>query len=256
MKNSLPVVRSDGQRQIMSLKAEVAFYQDTEKEYRMVDEEIRVLMNDGERIIEENTEAVIEAAQTLLGQKYGLSFQVMTIGNRLDTDTADLTVIAEDDPDRCFKAVVNQDLQNCSDNYVRRCVGCKLGSELLEGMKKNGKEVACAVKLLADDDGEETETELTAEEYAERYHLSGILIYMIAPSAKTGKAPTENEMKVACDALCNHYRVPVVLWRYAIADHYEACLKGFLHNPDIKTGYFEFFEQEDVFSYAAKADVL
>ena len=221
----------------------------------MVDEEIRCLMEDGKQIIEENTNNTVETAKKLLGQKYGLDFEVLAIGNRLDRETADLIVVAEDDPDRCFKAVVNNDIPKCSDNYVRRCVGIRLRDELVGMLKENGAEAYCIVKLLSEDDSDETDTEISIEEYFERYQVSGMLIYMMAPSSQEGGSPTPQTIKAACDALHDRYRVTVTLWCYYIIGDYEKCKQGFLRNPDVGAGYFDFFETEPAFSYAAKYDV-
>ena len=216
----------------------------------MTQEDIRSLAQDASSILQENTELCIANAKECLGQKYGMSFEALKIGNRLDRDTADLWMVPEDDPSLSFKAVINNDTMECRDNYVRRSVGRRLSAGLTGKLSEDGIRAACVIKPLSGDDSGETEPMIPIEEYAERYGLSGLLIYMIVPAASFD-GDAQDKIKAACSDLGERYHATAVLCCYVIGERYEECESELLADPDVNSGDFDYFSVDHTFRYAS-----
>lgn len=216
----------------------------------MTDEEIRSLTEKSKQIIDDETALAIETASEKLALKYGEDFKAFLIGDRLDRPTSKIAFEAENSPEVTFSAEINTDTGECTDDYVRRCIGKKLGDELAEKLKKDTAS-ACAVKLISDDDREETAADMSVTEYFEKYHVTGMLIYMIAPSQGDDKDALSDKIKRACDELGEQYDMTVVLYCCFIVDRYEHSAEKMRKFPFINSGAFDFFDTDHSFSYAA-----
>lgn len=219
----------------------------------MDEKEYQQYLSDMGQVIDQNTELSVANAKSLLEQKYGISFETKKIGNRLNRDTTDLFMAPETNPDTVFKAVVNNEAPECSDSFVRRCVGAELSKVFCDALSKDGINSYGSLHLLINaDDSNETNYEIPAEEYFDKYQTRGMMLYLIVRSPK--EKNTVSLIKKECDDFSKSYHVTVALNAYFLEDGYSECREKLMETPDITSTWFSKYNPTDELVYSASYD--
>lgn len=215
----------------------------------MSEKDLQQFAEDMGKVIGENTDLSISNAKLLLEQKYGMSFEAKKIGDRLDKDTADLYMYPETMPNLIFKAVVNNETMECSDNLIRRIVGASISKEFAEEMaKKNIELYACSV-FICDDDSEEKDIHIPAEEYFEKYNAQGMMFYAIVNGV--GDDSSDNVLKKMCNSLSQNYHLTVALNAYYLSDNYNSCKTELSQTLNVSSTWFKLYEPTRELEYSA-----
>ncbi len=214
-----------------------------------MNEEMNQFVDDMKNVIEDNTKASVSNAQELLSQKYGMSFEADKIGNRLDTGTADLLMHPVSQPELFFKATVNNEEMTCNDNLMRRIISAKLSRELCDELSDKGVKAYATLRMMSDDDTSETDTEISVEDYFEKYNVTVVTVYMIADGE--ADETTETLLKASCDGMKQRHGVKVALRCCFISRDYHACEEEMKKNADINSSWFDSYSVTSELEYAA-----
>ena len=214
----------------------------------MNEEQYSQLIEDMKKVVDDNTESSVLNAKKLLSQKYGIEFEAVQIGNRLNKDTSDLLMYPADNPDLYFIATVNNNTMECNDNLVKRAVAQKISAQLYDNLKDEGMDTCSAIRILSDDDKNESNIDISPEEFFELYNVDGLMIYLII-SANDSEF-SENTIRNSCKKIKEKYGVNVAVNSYLIKDNFMQCREAMIKNPDISSTWFEKYHpvSESVFS--------
>ena len=117
---------------------------------------------------------IINIAQPKLEEKYNSEFSAVSIGNRMDSDTA--TIIFEDSKGNRFTAIVENETEAVDDDYIR----CVVSKQISEKLKKCFSDIDVCYKtiIISDDCSEENNKDILLDDFKEKYHLTGVMVYL------------------------------------------------------------------------------
>lgn len=178
----------------------------------------------------------------LLNQKYGIEFEVKSIGNRLASNKMD-TVTAYCYPTEnekiLFKAVMNIQRELVEDNYPVRVFEITAGEFIEEKFKANGIEAVVAVSAAR----LSTDIELLGtdvEDVIERYPDMSLTFTTILRDDADSKKVYETVVGILEELYSGtpEMSLGTMIWKYSAAD-YEECEKEVLSTPDISNTVLE-----------------
>lgn len=204
------------------------------------------LFEDLKQLVQDNNEVSVSNAKALLEQKYNKKFEVKKIGDRLDRETVALLVYPQDNPELFFSARLNNDEMVCYDNYIKRIVGRNISLELAAELEQSEITSSCAVRLMSDDESNESNTEIETEEFFDRYNVDGMMIYLIINGEPS--SIVQDKISSVCETLADKYDVTVALDAYFIAEDYDACVQALNENAEVSSSWFSFYHPADSFS--------
>lgn len=194
-----------------------------------------VTMNACSKINNETANDVCAA----LSEKYGESFVAMKIGDRFNTDSAKLFVHPADDESLVFSARINKDSGKVEDNYIRAIIANEFKNEIKENLAAYQVPCGLNVGLLCHDASDETNTKISVNDFAEKYSLSGITVYL---PVKSSFIPEDaiDDIVTAFKKTNETFGINVSAMVYRISDEqYDACVEDMSSYPDITNTWFD-----------------
>lgn len=215
----------------------------------MTEEEYLQIMKDAEAVIQESTAETIEKTVELLSMKFGCDFEVVTIGNRLNKDTADVVLHPDFDDSLTFKAVINTKTSECEDDFVDRAVGREYVGELTKDLEEKGLISSATAILYSDSTEKETDYHISAGDFADKYHLSKIHFYwMLDGSCVT--QDTAFLITEACKQLAEKYHCDVTVSGYVIGSSFQKCAREISLNVSVSKTAFRDYDVKAEFLFA------
>lgn len=176
---------------------------------------------------------------TALSEKYGESFVAVKIGDRFNTDSAKLYVHPADNETLVFSARINKDSGEVEDNYIRAIIASELKGKIKEHLASYQVPCELNVSLLCHDTSDETNTNISVEDFSEKYSLSGITVYLPVKSSFLAENTVEDivaAFKKTNDAM----GINVSAMVYSISDEqFDACVKDMSSYPDLTNTWFD-----------------
>lgn len=213
----------------------------------MDDYEYYELLNESRNIIDERTAALMKDAAERLQEKYHHSFEVISVGNRFNRDSADLYVNDTENPAVIFKAVYSDN--DMIDDYI----AAKLGLEFSEVLSKKCADVglclAANITFVGQSPSSETDSELTLQEYLSRYQIKSALIYL----ALDAFCITEDTADKLLDCLVEtgtQYGIDLAVCGFILKDNFAVCADLMKCLPDISSAWFDDYPVSASFSFA------
>lgn len=201
-------------------------------------------MQDG--IVEVTTATVNEAARRLK-DKYGCEFVADKIGDRFNRDTSTIYFHQKDDIFVPFIAKINKATNETTDNYVRRIVATKVGIEIETSLMMKNIETAAFVLLYGDSSVDETELDISVEEYFSRYNVEKIFIYL-ALNDENIRAGFSSDFINEFVSLSARFGKKIVVFGFFIGEDFEQCKTDLRLSPKVSDAWFDFYKKIRSFS--------
>ncbi len=181
-----------------------------------------------------------------LSEKYGESFEATKIGDRFNTDSAKLYIHPVGQEDLIFSARIDKNSGEVWDDYVR-CLNAKhIENSILSSFETLDISATIKASLSCADTSAENDTNISFEEFATKYSLTGIMLYMPINENNV----SEQTVSLIVDTLISvekKYSVKISVLAYSIPeDKYPDCVDAIKQNPDVSNTWFD--------SYACNAN--
>lgn len=163
-----------------------------------------------------------------LKARYGESFVVTHIGNRLNTKTATTYVHPENNNRIVFTAIIDHD-GNVIDDYATNIVMDSLEQNLQRKLEDKG--IICSVNaVITEDNIVETDTELDPNSFMEKHGIESVLVRLIVDD---NSESSENLITIL-EQMSVEYSFDIVVSVYYL-DHnaFELCKKDFSTYPSV-----------------------
>ncbi|MFI3312539.1 MAG: hypothetical protein R3Y62_01500 [Eubacteriales bacterium] len=169
-------------------------------------------------------------AQTLLQEKHGETFTVVSYGDRYYKDTTTLHIYPDADPDLYFKALVSDDGELTRDEYPNRAAARQLEDQVKAIWAKEGIEVSCFTFLAYY--VPEAKAGLTSYQFAETYDSDHVTVTMTIKNNEAVTAETIERVYNQFPAL-----LPNMPWGTGLCflneEDFEATKTPILHDVEI-----------------------
>lgn len=176
---------------------------------------------------------------TALSEKYGESFVAVKIGDRFNTDSAKLYVHPADNETLVFSARIDKDSGKVEDNYIRVIIASEFKNKIKENLVAYQIPCELNVSLLCHDASDETNTKISVDDFAEKYSLSGITVYLPVKSSLIDEDAIE-DIVVAFKKANETFGINVSVMVYRISDEkFDACVEDMSSYPDITNTWFD-----------------
>lgn len=205
--------------------------------------------NFGKEIIVGNTKEVEEKTIEQLSLKYGCDFTATEIGNRIDRESADLYLYPNYDNTLTFKATLNTETGEVSDNLIRRIVQKKFADTLCESLGNFEIDATASVLFLSESDFEENNLNISLEEYIQKYNVHSASIYM-SVNKETVTEFVSNDLIESCRGIANEYGMDLVVYGFVYSDNYNSISEEQEKEPDIVISWFKDNSPQNSFKFA------
>lgn len=193
---------------------------------------------------------------TALSEKYGESFVAVKIGDRFNTDSAKLYVHPADNETLVFSARINKDSGKVEDNYIRAIVANEIKNEIKSKLASLQVPYELNVSLLCHDASDETNAKISVEDFANKYSLSGITIYLPIKSSFVSEDAIES-IVAAFKETNEAMGISVSAMVYSISDEqFDACVKDMSSYPDLTNTWFDSYDVQGTAIISVKDGVV
>lgn len=199
--------------------------------------------------ISENTQLTTDTIKNGLSLKYGCNFEVVKIGGRIDTGSTSFYLYPDFDFNIVFKAVIDSESEEISDNFISRIIAFKINSELKDSLNKYGISGEASVTFVRQDDSEEDNINITKEEYCEKYEVSSVFFYLVLDSQTINESSAENLISV-CKSLGDKYKIQIAVNGVVVSAKYNECAEQMKAEPDVSATWFDLFEPDCTYRFA------
>lgn len=194
-----------------------------------------ITMNACSKINNETANEVCAA----LADKYGESFVAVKIGDRFNTDSAKLYVHPASDETLVFSARIDKESGKVEDNYIRTIVADKIKDQIKSTLTSSQVPCELNVSLLCQDASDETDTKISVEQFASKYSLSGVTVYLPIKECSVSENTVEN-IVTAFKETNEDIGVTVSAMVYSIADdQFDVCVNDMKSSPELTNTWFD-----------------
>lgn len=197
----------------------------------------------------ENTQSTTEIVKNALSLKYGYNFEVLKMGGRIDTDSTSFYLYPDFAPDIVFKAVVDSETKEVSENFISRVISAKFNSELKDKLNEYGISGEASATFIKSDDSQENDIYISTAEYFDKYEVSCVFLYFVLNSQTLNDSSAENLISVF-RTLGSKYNVQVAVSGVAVSAKYNECAEQMKLEPDVSATWFDSFSPECSYSFA------
>lgn len=215
----------------------------------MTTNEIMEMFRNIERKIEEGTKNTGKQITSQLKKKYKIDFKVKKIGNRIGCDTVTAYCYPENDENFIFKADMNLKNLELKDNLIKRIVSSKLIPDFNSSLEIVGIRAATSLILCTNNDFNETNINITPQEYIKKYSVQRVFFY-IALDKKTLDKNSSEKFVNTLIVFSEKYGIDIVLNGVVIDEGFNACLNKIDRNPDIHIDSFDYYKPDCSFRFA------
>lgn len=191
-----------------------------------------------------------------LTEKYGEPFVAVKIGDRFNSDSAKLYVHPADDEELVFPAWINKNSKEVEDNYIRTIVANKLKQEIKSNFAFPPTEYELYLDLLCHDPSDETDRNISVEDFANKYSLSAITVYLPIRSSFISQKTIEN-IAMALQKVNKKTGIGVYIMVYSISDEqFDSCAENMRCYPDITNTWFDSYGVEGTAMISVKEGIV
>lgn len=183
------------------------------------------------------TDTSVDIVTDKLEKKYNCKFVADSIGNRYDTGSATVYLHPETDSKIIFTAVIDEESGEIKDDYIERVVAEKIKNKVEEKFTSSGVNVALSVLLYGSDSIEETNQNITCDEYFEKYDVQSVHFYLVIDE-NTLNSETPVKVESILNECYNLYNSNIAVLGYVICDKFEECKSELDVAPDISNTWF------------------
>ncbi len=200
--------------------------------------------------VNENTQTTADSVIAELSLKYGCDFDAVKIGGKIDTSPTEFYLHPDFDTSIVFKAVIDSETEEITDNFISRLIGSKINTELKSNLSNYNISGEASVNFVRkNDDGEEDDIDITVEEYFEEYEVKSIFLYLAINSETLNDASADNLISV-CKAFESKYNTQIAVNGAAISDKYYECTEQMEINPEVSATWFDSFNPDCTYKFA------
>lgn len=209
-----------------------------------------ITMNACTKINRDTADEVCKA----LSEKYNKTFVALKIGDRFNTDKAKLYLHPEGREDLIFTAWIDKESRQVEDTYIRRCVEMQVEDKLVAAAGATAKDCGFSAVLMCDDTSEETDANISLAAFAEKYSVTGIVVYVPVRAGAANEATLKGVVS-AMESLHHELGADVSVLLYAIDDGgFESCVSDMKQNPNLTSTWFDTYGVKRTGVFSVKAD--
>lgn len=177
-----------------------------------------------------------------LSQKYGKNFVATKIGDRFNTDHAVLYLHPENDESLVFTATIDRETKEVSDNYIRRKMSLSYSEDLVKSVDSSIAEIGVSAMLTCTDPSEETNFDITADEFSEKYSLSQITFYITIKNSCVKEEAVKEIVSVVLEKQ-DSWDVEISALIFNISDsQFDSCVSDMAISPKINSSWFSEYD--------------
>lgn len=177
-----------------------------------------------------------------LSQKYGENFVATKIGDRFNTNHAVLYLHPENDESLVFSATIDRETKEVSDNYIRRKMSLSYSENLVKSVDSSIAEIGASAMLTCTDPSSETNSDITAEEFSEKYSLSQITFYITIKSSCVSEDAVKEIVSVILEKQ-DSWNVDISALVFNISDsQFDSCVSDMVISPKINSSWFSEYD--------------
>ena len=216
----------------------------------MNNKEYTDILENFKNLVDKNTQETADSVKNGLSLKYGCDFDAVKIGGRIDTNSTVFYLHPDFDTNIVFKAVIDSETEEITDNFISRIIASKINTELKEILDKYNISGEASVNFVRkNDDGEEDDIDITVEEYFEEYEVKSIFLYLAINSETLNDASADNLISV-CKAFESKYNTQIAVNGVAISDKYYECSEQMKTDPEVSATWFDSFNPDCSYKFA------
>lgn len=212
-------------------------------------EEIREAVNGIGSQIGQASNAATEKVIQELEIKYGCDFVAIKIGGRIDSGETAFYISPKENPALVFKAVVDDETLEISDNYIERIVAEKFVAEMEKRLTEKGLSGSASALFISDDDSQEDDPAIALTDYIEKYKVKSAFVYL-ALDKQTVSSTSSDDLLDACKALSNEFKIQVAVSGAVIGDKYKNCAEDMKKEPDVNATWFDSYSPSGNYQFA------
>ena len=180
----------------------------------------------------------IDVARPKLEEKYHTEFNAISIGNRMDYDTA--TIFFKDKEGIGFSANVNSDTGEVEDDYIRHIIDSYFENEINIKCEEFDVEAVPKAVILCDDCSSENNTDISVEEFKEKYNMNEVMVD-VAVNSDVDTEKLESMVNSFSDVSKSHgVKIYTTVYSFDESD-YIRCAKELLYYPTVSDAWFDGF---------------
>lgn len=183
----------------------------------------------------------IEIGQALLKKKFGCDFVPVAIGNRMGHQTADIYYHPDYNSDIVFKAVVDPEKEEITENFIRRAVSYKASDYVVDELLNNSINSEARMTFYADDVSGETDHDIDPVEFIKKYNVDEIAADIIIDSFCFSRI-TAQVLSSLIKGMYDRFGVDVYCDFYLIGNGFDECCKRLLEDVDLSEDSIKKYE--------------
>ena len=199
------------------------------------------------------TDDIIKETTENLKIKYECDFKALKVGNRIDTGSTTIYFCPEDNEKIVFIATVDAETNKVKDDYITKLVSEKIKDKCENKFDSHKLSATCNVYIYGETPDDETNTEITVDDYLAMYPVSSIFIYMAVDNACVDEIA--HSLIQSVKELSSEYDVPVVVSGFVVGKDYNECRKQLDIEPDVSDTWFYDFDVLSSFKFAVTDSV-
>ena len=215
----------------------------------MNNDEIREVVSEIGNQIDEVSKSVTEKVLQELEIKYGCDFIAIKTGGRIDSGVTAFYISPKSNQSLVFKAVMDNETLEVSDNYIERKVAEEFITELERKLTENGLTGAASALFVSDDDSQEDNPAITLNDYIEKYKVKSAFVYL-ALDKQTVCSTSSDSLLDACKTVGDEFKIQIAVNGAVIGGKYKDCAADMKENPDVNATSFDSYSPSGNFHFA------
>ena len=215
----------------------------------MVEKNLQEILNEINEEVNQNSNEAIDKATEILEKKYNCEMIAKKIGNRFNTGNTTLVFYSETYPDVLFSAILDNDTKELKDDYVYRVMTSKTEKIIEETFKREKISTAIKVLFVAESLSEQSELELSVEQYIKTYEIKSIYIYI---AFNSNELHDNSAIKIIdiLKQISSNLGISIVINCFVIGEEFEKCKKELSNNLNITKSWFINYKPEISFNFS------